>query len=215
MDKKIILFVSVLFLIPGTVQGQHQLRRLEVMAEVSGGKAFSAHGVSHYQFELAGGYRVTDNLSFGMGVNRVTFLNRADLPSGIDDLIIQTGRQVAWRPHLYGKYSFLPDRSFSPVVRTRLGYGFYRDGFITYGRKVENGQTGLPWNEYDVPNQNLTLKGGIFSSFEAGVSAQIGKKGMNIYLTVSCDLQPTTYYYLSRQEKRNNVVLGLHVGIGF
>lgn len=215
MNKLFVLLLTFVSFFPASAQAQQSYRKVEALANIGGGKGLGEHGVSHYQFDIAGGYRFSDCFSTGIGINHMTFLNRTDLPSGIDDILVQTGRHRAWRPYIYGKYAFSPQKTVGPFIRARLGYGAYSDGFISFGRKVDADQTGFSWDKFsDIPNQQLELKGGVFSSIEAGLSFRLGQKGTHCYLSVSYGFQPTTYVYLSQQERKYNNTLGLHLGIG-
>lgn len=193
-----------------------EIRKLEIGADATYGVSLKKSEANRYGFDLFGGYKVNGRFSAGAGVNYTSYMSRL-LPSGIENVIVQTKQYHAVRPYLYARYDFLPDRKWTPFVGVRLGYAFFSDSSLDY--------VVLP--SYLDPidpaayaylrdlDHSLGIKGGIFGSIDLGVSRHIGTKGAKLSFGVSLDYQPVTFDYYKHSEKRTNLTVGPRIGMSF
>ena len=197
-----------------------QVPNMEVGASAGIGIGSGADKVKTSSFSLFSGYRFDDHLSAGLGLNYAAFSGRT-FPSGIDDRVfILTGKYRTWRPFVYTTYDFLPNGTFSPFVMAKAGYGFFPDSEMEMGTLVFGGFGGSGMGDLDIDafkkmDHHLGISGGVGGSLEAGVSRKVGKNGSHVSLSVSYDVQPVTFRFLSSEEKKVNSSLGLHLGYRF
>ena len=109
-----------------------EIRKYEIGVDASYGFKVDKFKANNYGFDLFGGYRFNDHFSAGAGLSYINFNGRMDLPSGIEDVGIWTDNYSAYRPFVYGRYDFLPNRKWTPFVGVRLGYAFFRNTSLHY-----------------------------------------------------------------------------------
>lgn len=207
-EKKTIFILFILSSLGLGMKAQ-SVRNIEFQLEAGGGTA--KHGVTNYHFNLSSGYLLGDRMSMGVGVGYINFNNRKDLNSGMGDGKIETGNHNAWRPFLYGKYHLLPGKRVNPFVQVKLGYAFFPDQKFN----LAFDKNGKPYGGPQLPNQDLRLKGGAYTTVDVGVSRRLGEGGTKLYVSLSYDLQPLTYTYLSQNVKKNISSFGTNIGIVF
>lgn len=164
--------------------------------------------------DLFGGYKVNEHFSAGAGVNYTSYMSRL-LPSGMENIIVQTKPYHAVRPFVYARYDFLPDRKWTPFVGARLGYAFFSDSSLNYG-VLYGGDGTIDASDYEYLrdlDHTLDVKGGVFGSIDLGVSRHIGTKGAKLSFGVSLDYQPVTFNYYKHSEKRTNLTVGPKIGL--
>lgn len=204
-------FICIFFILTSLSLGikAQSLENIEFQIEAGGGKG--TNKVTNYHFNLSSGYIVTDKISTGIGIGYLNNNNRTDLKSGIKDGRIETGNHDAWRPFLYGKYNFLPDNKISPFVSVKLGYSFFSNQKFNY--VLNKGED--PFGSSELPDQNLELKGGVYTTIDVGLYRSVGQRGTKLYVSLSYDLQPLTYKYLTQNVKENISSFGANIGIIF
>ena len=191
-----------------------EIRKFEIGADATYGISLKKSEANRYGFDLFGGYKVNDRFSAGAGVNYTSYMSRL-LPSGIENVIVQTKQYHAVRPYLYARHDFLPDRKWTPFVGARLGYAFFSDSSLNYG-VLYGGDGAIDASDYEYLrdlDHTLDVKGGIFGSIDLGVSRYIGTKGGKISFGVSLDYQPVTFNYYQHSEKRTNLTVGPKIGL--
>ena len=212
MKKRIILlFATGLCLLSSLYPGDQEF---EIGADATYGVSLKKSEANRYGFDLFGGYKVNDRFSAGAGVNYTSYMSRL-LPSGIENVIVQTKQYHAARPYLYARYDFLPDRKWTPFVGARLGYAFFSDSSLNYG-VMYGGDGTIDASDYEYLrdlDHTLDVKGGVFGSIDLGVSRHIGTKGAKLSFGVSLDYQPVTFNYYQHSEKRTNLTVGPKIGL--
>lgn len=193
-----------------------EIRKFEIGADASYGISLKKLEANRYGFDLFGGYKVNEHFSAGAGVNYTGYMSRL-LPSGIENVIVQTKQYHAVRPFVYALYDFLPDRKWTPFVGARLGYAFFSDSSLNYG-VLYGGDGTIDASDYEYLrdlDHTLDVKGGVFGSIDLGVSRHIGTKGAKLSFGVSLDYQPVTFDYYKHSEKRTNLTVGPKIGMSF
>ena len=193
-----------------------EIRKLEIGADATYGISLKKSEANRYGFDLFGGYKVNDRFSAGAGVNYTSYMSRL-LPSGIENVIVQTKPYHAVRPFVYARYDFLPDRKWTPFVGARLGYAFFSDSSLNYG-VLYGGDGTIDASDYEYLrdlDHTLDVKGGVFGSIDLGISRHIGTKGAKLSFGVSLDYQPVTFDYYKHSEKRTNLTVGPKIGMSF
>lgn len=174
-----------------------------------------------YGFNLFGGYKFNPNFTVGLGVNYTNYFGRTDLPSEDPNLFIETGQYHAFRPYLYTRYDFLPDRKWSPFIGAKLGYAFFSDTDFNYrwAQTYPGLQYGNLPAEYQHiltdPAQPLTIKNNVFGTIDLGVSRRIGNRGSKISFGVSLDFQPMRFQYDGMNQSKNEMRVGPFTKINF
>lgn len=208
--RKLVYIFVILFSLSTGVKAQLSDK---VEFQLGAGGAKASHSVTNYHFNISSGYVINERISTGTGIGYyIYFDQRTDLRSGIKDGKIEPGNHNAWRPFLYGKYNILPEKRITPFVSLRLGYAFFSNHKFNYTfDKNED-----PFNgSQELPDQNLDLKGGVYTTIDLGVFRRIGQKGTKFYGSLSYDLQPLTYKYLSQNITKNISSFGTNIGIVF
>ena len=193
-----------------------EIRKLEIGADATYGISLKKSEANRYEFDLFGGYKVNDRFSAGAGVNYTSYMSRL-LPSGIENVIVQTKPYHAVRPFVYARYDFLPDRKWTPFVGAQLGYAFFSDSSLNYG-VLYGGDGTIDASDYEYLrdlDHTLDVKGGVFGSIDLGISRHIGTKGAKLSFGVSLDYQPVTFDYYKHSEKRTNLTVGPKIGMSF
>ena len=193
-----------------------EIRKFEIGADASYGISLKKLEANRYGFDLFGGYKVNEHFSAGAGVNYTGYMSRL-LPSGIENVIVQTKQYHAVRPFVYARYDFLPDRKWTPFVGARLGYAFFSDSSLNYG-VLYGGDGTIDASDYEYLrdlDHTLDVKGGVFGSIDLGGSRHIGTKGAKLSFGVSLDYQPVTFDYYKHSEKRTNLTVGPKIGMSF
>ena len=215
MKKRIILLFATGLCLLSSLSAQ-EIRKFEIGADASYGISLKKLEANRYGFDLFGGYKVNEHFSAGAGVNYTGYMSRL-LPSGIENVIVQTKQYHAVRPFVYARYDFLPDRKWTPFVGARLGYAFFSDSSLNYG-VLYGGDGTIDASDYEYLrdlDHTLDVKGGVFGSIDLGVSRHIGTKGAKLSFGVSLDYQPVTFDYYKHSEKRTNLTVGPKIGMSF
>ena len=215
MKKRIIMLFATGLCLLSSLSAQ-EIRKFEIGADATYGISLKKSEANRYEFDLFGGYKVNDRFSAGAGVNYTSYMSRL-LPSGIENVIVQTKQYHAVRPYLYARHDFLPDRKWTPFVGARLGYAFFSDSSLNYG-VLYGGDGAIDASDYEYLrdlDHTLDVKGGVFGSIDLGVSRHIGTKGAKLSFGVSLDYQPVTFDYYKHSEKRTNLTVGPKIGMSF
>lgn len=226
MKKILVLCLGALLLIPSL--NAQEIKKYEIGADASFGFGKRNQDNNNYNFSVFGGYKVSNALSVGAGLNYARFQGRWDVPSGIENIYVITNPYQAFRPFVYAHYDFLPNFRWTPYVDARLGYAFFSNSSISYGVNPfalagpEGGiMYGLDTSEYEYLrdlDHSLAVKGNVYTSIGVGASLHLGKKknGGKLNLGVSMDLQPVSFsYYNHPQEKKVNFSIGPKIGYTF
>ena len=226
MKRILILWLGALLLIPSL--NAQEIRKFEIGADGSFGFGKKNQENNNYSFSVFGGYKASNSLSVGAGLNYARFQGRWDVPSGIDDVYIITNPYQAFRPFVYAHYDFLPKSKWTPYVDARLGYAFFSNSSISYGVNPfaltgpEGGLLyGLDTSEFDYLrdlDHSLGIKGNVYTSIGVGASLHLGKnkKGGKLNFGVSMDLQPVKFsYYNHPDQKKVNFSIGPKIGYTF
>lgn len=221
MKKILLLGAAVLCMHPSLFAQESS--KFEIGAGVSYGIGLEKTQPNQYGFDIFGGYRFNKHFSAGAGIGYSHFLGRSDLPSGIDNVYIQTDDYNSVHPYVYGRYDFFPGRKWSPFVGAKLGYGIFPDSRLKYavglfpgGFGSAYGEAGLADYEYlQSLDHNLGVAGGVYSSIDLGVSRALGRNGGKLSLSVSLDLQPVRFNYSNSTQKRVNPTIGPSLGFIF
>lgn len=214
--RKIVLLAAACCLLSSL--SAQEIRKFEIGADAIYGISLKKSETNRYGFDLFGGYKVNEHFSAGAGVNYTSYMSRL-LPSGIENVIVQTKQYHAVRPYLYARYDFLPDRKWTPFVGARLGYAFFSGSSLSYVVLPSYGST--YYDSVDPAayaylrdlDHSLGIKGGIFGSLDLGVSRHIGTKGAKLSFGVSLDYQPVTFNYYEHSEERTNLTVGPKIGL--
>ena len=210
--RKIVLLAAACCLLPSL--SAQEIRKFEIGVDATYGISLKKSEANRYGFDLFGGYKVNEHFSAGAGVNYTSYMSRL-LPSGMENVIVQTKQYHAVRPYLYVRYDFLPDRKWTPFVGARLGYAFFNSSSLNYG-VLYGGDGTIDASDYEYLrdlDHTLDVKGGIFGSIDLGVSRHIGTKGAKLSFGVSLDYQPVTFNYYKHSEKRTNLTVGPKIGL--
>ncbi len=210
--RKIVLLAAACCLLPSL--SAQEIRKFEIGVDASYGISLKKSEANRYGFDLFGGYKVNEHFSAGAGVNYTSYMSRL-LPSGMENIIVQTKPYHAVRPFVYARYDFLPDRKWTPFVGARLGYAFFSDSSLNYG-VLYGGDGTIDASDYEYLrdlDHTLDVKGGVFGSIDLGVSRHIGTKGAKLSFGVSLDYQPVTFNYYKHSEKRTNLTVGPKIGL--
>ena len=197
-----------------------QVKKYEIGADAAYGISLRKSEANRYGFSLFGGYKVNDRFSAGIGLGYVNYQSRL-LPSGIENVFVQTRQYHAVRPYVYARYDFLPERKWTPFAGARLGYALFSDSRLSYGVMPSYGFFGdgtVNASDYEYLKDldtHLEVKGSIFGSVDLGVSRHIGTKGGKISFGVSLDYQPVTFGYYQNSQKRTNLTVGPKTGLSF
>ena len=222
MKKQIIFFLvaaSLCFSQGFLAQGQ---RKFEVGASGTFGFSMGKTWSNNYGFDFFGGYKFSNNLSAGLGVNYINYFGRQDLPSGDANICVDTKQYHAFRPYVYARYDFLPEKKWTPFVGARMGIALFSDSQLVYryrGR-VESGlQYGNIPPEYAYlltdSAHPLGVKNNVFAALDLGASLHVGKKGSKFSFGVSADLQPVKFEYGNQSASKTNFTIGPKVGFTF
>lgn len=200
-----------------TLVSAQDVRKYEIGAEASYGISIAKSNSNHVGINLFGGYKPTDNITCGIGINYGNFQNRL-LYSGIEGVFIQTDRYHSIRPYLYGKYHFTPFKKWSPYAGVKVGYGAFLNSKISFGIPVGYKYMNINPDDYaylkDL-DHSLGISGNIYSSLDLGVSRKIGEKGSRISFGVALELQPIKFHYLDKTESRTAFTVGPYIGFSF
>lgn len=210
--RKIVLLAAACCLLPSL--SAQEIRKFEIGVDATYGISLKKSEANRYGFDLFGGYKVNEHFSAGAGVNYTSYMSRL-LPSGMENVIVQTKQYHAVRPYLYVRYDFLPDRKWTPFVGARLGYAFFNSSSLNYG-VLYGGDGTIDASDYEYLrdlDHTLDVKGGVFGSIDLGVSRHIGTKGAKLSFGVSLDYQPVTFNYYKHSEKRTNLTVGPKIGL--
>ena len=219
MKKVLLVCVATLGLLQGA--NAQEDRKFELGAGGSFGFSLKQGQPNSYGFDLFGGYKFNPHFTAGLGVNYINYFGRVDLPSGDPNLYLQTGQYHAFRPYLYFRYDFLPDRKWSPFIGARLGYAFFSDTHYLYRWGVAS--YGLNYGtvpaEYQHiltdPPQTLGVSNGFFGTIDLGVYRRIGNHGGKLSLGVSLDLQPVKFKYDDTEQKKFAPAIGPYLKMAF
>ena len=223
--KKILLLLTVA-LLPLSLFAQEQ-RKYEIGAEASFGfsaqNGFNAKNKSnHYSFDVFGGYKFNPSFSAGLGFNYSLFKGRSDLSSNLENVFITTDPYSSFRPYIYGRYDFLPNKRWTPYVGAKLGYAFFKNSQIQYnvfptedGYGFYYGVDMSPYEYLKYLDHTLGVKGGVFGILDLGAAVHIGHKGSKLSMGVSMDLQPVKFEYNGHTENRFNFTIGPKIGFIF
>jgi len=226
MKKLLILWLGALLLIPSL--NAQEIRKFEIGVDGSLGFASNSRQNNNHSLSVFGGYKATNSLSFGAGLNYSRFQSRWDLPCDLEDVYVLTNPYLAFRPFAYVHYDFLPNSKWTPYVDARVGYAFFSKSSISYCINPfaltgpEGGiMYGLDTSEFEYLrdlDHSLGVKGNVYSSIGVGASLHLGKnrKGGKLNFGVSMDLQPVQFsYYQHPQEKKFNFSVGPRLGYTF
>ena len=219
MKRILILCVATLSLLQSAYAQEE--KKFELGAGASFGFSLGKNQPNSYGFDLFGGYKFNPHFTAGLGINYVNYAERADLPSLDSNLYITTTQYHAFRPFLYFRYDFLPEKKWTPYVGARVGYAFFPDASFNY--RWANYQEGLQYGyvpaEYEHiltdPAHPLGIKNGIFGTIDLGVSRHIGSKGGKISFGVSLDFQPVRFQYDQTNQKSISTTIGPYVKMNF
>ena len=191
-----------------------EIRKFEIGADATYGISLKKSEANRYGFDLFGGYKVNEHFSAGAGVNYTSYMSRL-LPSGMENVFVQTNPYHAVRPFVYARYDFLPDRKWTPFVGARLGYAFFSGSSLNYVvlPSYFDPIDPLAYAYLQDLDHSLGIKGGFFGSIDLGVSRHIGTKGAKLSFGVSLDYQPVTFNYYKHSEKRTNLTVGPKIGL--
>ena len=216
--KRIAILMAACFCLLPSLSAQ-EIRKYEIGVDASYGFKVDKFKANNYGFDLFGGYRFNDHFSAGAGLSYINFNGRMDLPSGIEDVGIWTDNYSAYRPFVYGRYDFLPNRKWTPFVGVRLGYAFFRNTSLHYTVLA----TGTAYDPIDMSayeylrdlDHTLGVKGSVFGTIDLGVARHIGTKGGKISIGVFLDVQPVKFTYYKNEQKRINTTIGSKIGVTF
>ena len=218
---KRILLVCVATL--GVLQGAFAQEEKKFELGVGGSFGFSLkkEQPNSYGFDLFGGYKFNPHFTTGLGVNYINYFGRTDLPSGDANLYVETGQYHAFRPYLYTRFDFLPEKKWSPFIGAKLGYAFFSDTHFLYrwGQNSYGLNYGNVPAEYEHiltdPAQTLGVGNNVFGTIDLGVSRRIGNRGSKLSLGVSLDLQPVKFNYNNSEQKKFAPTIGPSAKISF
>ena len=219
MKRLLLVCVATLGLLQGA--NAQEERKFELGAGGSFGFSLKKGLPNSYGFDLFGGYKFNPHFTAGIGVNYINYFGRVDLPSGDPNLYIETGQYHAFRPYLYTRYDFLPEKKWSTYIGARLGYAFFSDTHYLYrwGQFSYGLQYGTVPAEYEHiltdPAQTLDVRNGIFGTIDLGVSRRIGNRGNKLSLGVSLDLQPVKFNYDNSTQKKFAPAVGPSIKLSF
>ena len=218
MKRKITLIVLCLLSVAISVSAQ-EMRKYEIGADVSYGISLAKSNSNHVGVNVFGGYKPTEHITIGAGINYSCFQNRL-LPYDNEFVFIQTEPYHSFRPYVYGRYDFLPSCKWIPFVGARVGYGFFSKSTFIFGVLPPSGsmygEDDLSAYEYlkDL-DHTLGVKGGVFCAMNFGISRKIGQKGSRITLGASLEIQPMTFKYVDKSEYRTGITIGPNIGFSF
>lgn len=216
MKNVIIICLAACLCLVQTLAAQES-RKYEIGVSTSYGLSLGQRGVSNnYGFDLSGGYKVNDHFSAGAGIGYVNYQSRL-LPSGIERVVVQTEPYHAFRPYLYGRYDFLPDRKWTPFVGARMGYAFFSRTQMSFGLVYYDDGTVHP-SDYEYLrdlDHTLNVKGSVYGAIDLGASLHLGKKGSKLSFGVSLDYQGVQFDYYRHSERRTNLTTGPRIGFTF
>ncbi|MBQ9193328.1 MAG: hypothetical protein IJ156_06375 [Bacteroidales bacterium] len=216
--KKTILLAAACCLLSSL--SAQEIRKYEIGAETSYGIGLGKVKTNQYGFDLYGGFKVNDRLSTGAGLDYVNYPSRL-LPSGIERVVVQTEAYHAFRPFVYARYDFLPNRKWTPFAAARAGYAFFGASQLSFGvlYGYEFGGDGtVNAGDYEYLrdlDHTLKVKGGVFGSIDLGMARRIGSKGGKISIGLSLEYQPVMFTYYKHVEKRTNLTIGPKIGLSF
>lgn len=215
------LFVCMATL--GLLQGANaqEDRKFELGAGGSIGFSLKKGQPNSYGFDLFGGYKFNPHFTAGLGVNYINYFGRTDLPSGDENLYVETGQYHAFRPYLYTRYDFLPDKKWSPFIGAKFGYAFFSDTHFLYRWRLKD--FGLNYGnvpaEYEHiltdPAQTLDVRNNFFGAIDLGISRRIGNRGSKLSIGISLDLQPVKFQYNNSAQKKFAPAIGPSAKISF
>ena len=219
MKRFLILCVATLSLLQSAYAQEE--RKYELGAGASFGLSLGKNQPNSYGFDLFGGYKFNPHFSAGLGINYVNYAERTDLPSYDANLYITTTQYHAFRPFVYFRYDFLPERKWTPYIGARVGYAIFPNASFNYrwANYTEGLQYGIIPPEYEHiltdPAQPLGIKNGVFGTIDLGLSRHIGNKGGKISFGVSLDMQPVRFQYDHSDQKRISTTVGPYVKMKF
>ena len=196
-------------------------KKFEFGGGASYGIGLSKGQPNSYGFDLFGGYKFNPNFTVGLGINYTNYFGRTDLPSGDENLYILTGQYHAFRPYLYTRYDFLPDRKWSPYIGAKFGYAFFSDTIYNYGwvERTPGLHYGNVPAEYEHfltdPPKTLGIGNNFFGTIDLGVSRRIGNRGNRLSLGVSLDFQPMKFNYNNSTVKKFTPTVGPFAKLNF
>ena len=225
MRKQVLLLIVASFCAMQNLSAQEQ-RKFEVGASASFGFTLGQQkDANNYGFDVFGGYKVSKHFSIGAGVNYVNYAQRY-LPSNIENVAVLAHQYRAFRPYIYGRYDFLPQKKWTPYVGLKAGYAFFSNSAINYvvnpmalsedGTFFGYGTPDLSEYEYlsDL-DHTLGVKGNAFATLDLGASLHVGKKGSKFNFGAFLDLQPVKYTYNNTTATKFNVTAGPKIGFTF
>lgn len=221
MKKHLLLFVVVSLCFAQGLNAQGH-RKYEVGVSGSWGFSMGKTWSNNYAFDLYGGYKFNGHFSAGLGIGYINYFGRKDLPSGDANIYVDTKQYHAFRPFVYARYDFLPEKKWTPYVSARVGGAFFSVSQLMYRYqgKVESGMMygGIPAEyEYLLTDSAhpLTVKNNVFAGLDAGASLHVGDKGSKFSFGISADFQPVKFEYGSNSASRINFTIGPKVGFTF
>jgi hypothetical protein len=171
--------------------------------------------------DLFGGYKVNEAFSAGIGLNFNQYAGRTDLVTNLENVFISTDVYRGFRPYVYARYDFLPNKRWTPYVGARMGYAFFMNSKVSYNVVPSDG--GFYYGEQDLSeyeylknlDHSLGIKGGVFGVLDLGAAVHIGNKGSKLSMGVSMDLQPVKFSYNNTVDRKFNFTVGPKIGFSF
>lgn len=201
-----------------------EVRKYEFGASAAYGIGLGKETPNNARFELSAGYKINEHVSAGVGFG-YRYSGGYSLPSGIENVFITTKQNHAFRPFLYGRYDFLPEKKWTPFTGAKIGYAFFANSTVNYNINplALNPEGGIMYGEVDVSeyeylkdlDQTLAIKNRLFGAVDLGVSRKIGRNGGSVSLGVSLEIQPMQFHYLDKTESRTGVTIGPLIGFSF
>lgn len=214
MKTKITLVVFC-FLSMITAVSAQEKRNYEIGINASYGFSLINSGFNHVGFDLYGGFKPTDHIAFGAGINYSLFQSHI-LPSGIEAVFVQTDNYHSIRPYIYGKFDFTPYKKWSPYAGVKIGYSAFLNSNYNFHLLAgyDFGTTVDP-DDYaylkDI-DHSLNISGSLYSSLDLGISRKISQKGSKLSFGISLEIQPVNFHYFDRNESRTSITVGPFVG---
>lgn len=223
MKKRIIMIITMCLLILQSLMAQ-EVRKFEFGASTTYGIGIGKETPNNAQFELSAGYKINEHISTGVGFG-YRYSGGIFLSSSLENVFITTKQNHAFRPFLYGRYVFLPEKKWTPSVGAKIGYAFFANSTVNYNINplalypegaIMYGDVDVSEYEYlkDL-DHTLAIKSRLFGTIDFGVSRKIGKNGNSLSLGVSMEIQPMTFHYLDKTESRIGITIGPSMSFSF
>ena len=223
MKKRFVLIVPLCLALMQSLAAQ-EVRKYEFGASAAYGIGLGKETPNNAQFGLSAGYKINEHVSAGVGFG-YRYSGGVFLPSKLENVIITTKQSHAFRPFLYGRYDFLPEKKWTPFIGAKIGYAFFANSTANYNINplALTPEGGIMYGNVDVSeyeylkdlDHTVAIKGGIFGTIDLGVSRKIGRKGGAVSLGVSMEVQPMTFRYLNQTESRTGITIGPSIGFSF